>query len=88
MVLGRLRDCTVPVLSGERVRHACGTDPVACLFPEARVLSPSGVRTKKGGNMATYFMFGKYSSEAINAVSASRSKQAEELVKSLEPYYL
>ncbi|MBN2575915.1 MAG: GYD domain-containing protein [Deltaproteobacteria bacterium] len=33
--------------------------------------------------MATYFMFGSYSSEAINAVSASRSKKAEELVKGL-----
>jgi uncharacterized protein with GYD domain len=33
--------------------------------------------------MATYFMFGTYSSEAIRAVSAARSKKAEELVKGL-----
>jgi uncharacterized protein with GYD domain len=33
--------------------------------------------------MATYFMFGKYSSEAIKVVSAARSKKAEELVKGL-----
>jgi uncharacterized protein with GYD domain len=33
--------------------------------------------------MATYFMFGKYSSEAIKAVSATRSKKAEELVKDM-----
>jgi len=33
--------------------------------------------------MATYFMFGKYSSEAIKAVSAARSKKAEEMVKGL-----
>ena len=31
--------------------------------------------------MATYFMFGKYSSEALKGVSAERSKKAAELIK-------
>jgi uncharacterized protein with GYD domain len=33
--------------------------------------------------MATYFMFGRYSSESLKAVSAERSNKAVELVKGL-----
>jgi uncharacterized protein with GYD domain len=33
--------------------------------------------------METYFMFGKYTSEAINAISARRTQQAVEAIKNL-----
>jgi uncharacterized protein with GYD domain len=33
--------------------------------------------------MATYFMFGNYSSESLKGVSAERSKKAMELVKAM-----
>jgi uncharacterized protein with GYD domain len=37
----------------------------------------------KGGglNMATFFMFGRYSSEALKGMSAKRTKEAEGLIK-------
>lgn len=33
--------------------------------------------------MATYFMFGKYSSEGIKGISAKRTKEASKIVESL-----
>jgi len=37
---------------------------------------------KKGGIvMATFFMFGRYSSEAVKGISAKRTKEAESLIK-------
>lgn len=37
---------------------------------------------QKGGiDMATFFMFGKYSSEALNAMSAERTEKAVSLIK-------
>jgi uncharacterized protein with GYD domain len=40
------------------------------------------VSTTKGEiDMTTYFLFGKYSLEALKAISAKRSKDAEALIK-------
>ena len=36
---------------------------------------------KKGGDMATFMMFGKYSSEALKGISAKRTEKASELIR-------
>ena len=52
-----------------------------CLFRVFSQLTISHSKPKeKEGKMATYFMYGKYSKEALASISAERTKKAAEVI--------